>query len=80
MYCCWYLYRNWSEQAELCNVYELYLLKYETKLQLELGTCIKKLINNLAATATQKVLTATVLAALITALIVPVTLVSILCV
>ena len=67
-------YWNWRD-CELSSSYDMYLLKYETDLQLELGTCIRKLMKDLTTSATQQLLTVTVFAALMSAVLLPVTLV-----
>lgn len=67
-------YWNWRD-CELSSSYDMYLLRYETDLQLELGRCIRKLMKDLTASATQQLLTVTVFAALMSAVLLPVTLV-----
>jgi hypothetical protein len=61
---------HWN-QTELSGVYELNLLRWETPMQLELGKCIQQMLKDLTEAVATKVLQATVLAALMTAVIVP---------
>jgi hypothetical protein len=57
-------------------VHELYLLRWETDLQLEMGQSILKLMRDLTSAAVQKVLAVTVLTALASAVMWPALLVS----
>lgn len=68
-------YWSWRQEPELASVYELYLLRYETDLQVELGHSIEALIASLRTSAVQKMLTVTVLSAMMSALLLPITLV-----
>jgi len=61
---------HWN-QTELSGAYELNLLRWETPMQMELGRCIQQMLKDLTEAVATKVLQATVLAALMTAVIVP---------
>jgi len=63
---------DWNE-LPISAVYELNLLRWETDLQLELGKSIMGLLKSLRDMAVQKVLETTVLAALVSAVIIPYT-------
>lgn len=61
---------------DICPLYDLYLLRWELRLQQDLGSSILDMLKSLSSAAVQNVLAYTVFAALASAVLWPVALVS----
>ena len=63
-------YWHWRD-VEHSNSFELYTLKWETKLQLELGSSIRQMINDLKSTLAQKAVATAFFSAIASAVMLP---------